>query len=540
MYFTEHMLRRTIAIVFTLRIELMTALPAFLPAVAVVLLAVSALILATRKSLHRPWRVFMPLSVLALMATLPGLWPGADTQATQIWSGWLALTPLAGVVAVLVQFLGTVIGSFSSRYLEGEARQRTYAAALAGVLAAVQLLLLADHWLVLIAAWALIGVALQHLLCFYAERPFARLAAHKKRLADRAADVLLLAAALLAWSSVGSGSLTDLFATVSQHGADTALQLCALCLALAVILRTALLPVHGWLIQVMEAPTPVSALLHAGVVNLGGFILIRFAPLLDHAAAARWLLVALGLASAVLAGMVMLTRITIKVRLAWSTAAQMGFMVLECGLGMYTLAALHLIGHSLYKAHHFLSASSAVRETRLRMLHGAHGMHAAPLLAAPVLAAAILMALQLAHGAIAWPWWWTLLLALAWAPLLWLARGVSARTSVTQIAAGMLMVAALGLAALLAHALPLGLHDAPNTAQGVVALIGMAALYACLAVLQWRPHALGIWQRWSYAGFYVDEHYTRLALRLWPAQWTVAPTTAAPSPAAIWAVMSPR
>jgi NAD(P)H-quinone oxidoreductase subunit 5 len=150
------------------------------------------------------------------------------------------------------------------------------------------------------------------------------------------------------------------------------------------------------------------------------------------------------------------------------------------------------------------------------------------------------MALQLAHGAIAWPWWWTLLLALAWAPLLWLARGVSARTSVTQIAAGMLMVAALGLAALLAHALPLGLHDAPNTAQGVVALIGMAALYACLAVLQWRPHALGIWQRWSYAGFYVDEHYTRLALRLWPAQWTVAPTTAAPSPAAIWAVMSPR
>jgi len=68
----------------------------------------------------------------------------------------------------------------------------------------------------------------------------------------------------------------------------------------------------------------------------------------------------------------------------------------------------------------------------------------------------------------------------------------------------------------------------------------MAALYTGLAVRQWPPHALAAWQRWSYAGFYVDEHSTRLALRLWPAQWTVAPTAAAPSPAAIWAVASPR
>ncbi|WP_264836966.1 proton-conducting transporter transmembrane domain-containing protein, partial [Klebsiella oxytoca] len=131
----------------------------------------------------------------------------------------------------------------------------------------------------------------------------------------------------------------------------------------------AVLPVHGWLIQVMEAPTPVSALLHAGVVNLGGFVLIRFAPLLEQAGIARALLLVFGLGTAVLAGMVMLTRISIKVRLAWSTVAQMGFMLLECGLGLYTLAALHLVGHSLYKAHVFLSASTVVRQTRLQSLH---------------------------------------------------------------------------------------------------------------------------------------------------------------------------
>ncbi len=158
---------------------------------------------------------------------------------------------------------------------------------------------------------------------------------------------------------------------IAQHGMSLSLQASAVLLVMAVIFRTALLPVHGWLIQVMEAPTPVSALLHAGVVNLGGFVLMRFAPMLDQANAARILLLIFALATAVLAGIVMLTRISIKVRLAWSTVAQMGFMLLECALGLYTLAALHLIGHSLYKAHAFLSASEGVRDTRLQALHRA-------------------------------------------------------------------------------------------------------------------------------------------------------------------------
>ena len=183
----------------------------------------------------------MPLSALAFAASLPGAWVGAHLPTG---SSWLALTPLSGLLAALVQLLGTVIGAFSARYLEGEDGQNRYAAALAGVLASVHLLLLANHWLVLIAAWSLIGVALQHLLCFYGDRPFARLAAHKKRLADRLADVLLLAGALLAWHETGSGSLGDLARYVSAHGASPALQCSAVCLALAVVLRTALLPVH--------------------------------------------------------------------------------------------------------------------------------------------------------------------------------------------------------------------------------------------------------------------------------------------------------
>ena len=477
------------------------------------------------------WGRFRGLSVAALACTVVGLGlelaaaPGTPSLTLLGLLG-LSATLTGAWVAVLAQLLGTVIGVFSSRYLQGEPGQPRYVAALAGVLAAVHLLLLADHWLVLIAAWAAVGLALQHLLCFYTDRPFALLAAHKKRLADRLADALLIAAAALAWHEVGSGSLSDLWRHLEAEAPSFALQTSAVFLALAVVLRTALLPMHGWLIQVMEAPTPVSALLHAGVINLGGFVLIRFAPLLEAAPVARWLLASIGLATALLAGLVMLTRISIKVRLAWSTVAQMGFMVMECGLGLYTLALLHLIGHSLYKAHAFLSASTAVEAARLRMMRSAVAPSVASLVLAPVLStglvAGLVTLLVSAVSVAPWPWWWSGVLAMAWAPLLWLPSTQDPDTPgvVRGVLTGAGMVAALVLAALVGHAIPFGVTDAPDDTAGLVALASMVVLYGCLALLQARPMALTTWRRWSYAGFYIDEIATRAALRLWPSRWT--------------------
>jgi NAD(P)H-quinone oxidoreductase subunit 5 len=478
------------------------------------------------------WGRFRMLAIIGIAGTAGslGLQLSAEPRAPAVLLPGLTVTLTGAWVAVLVQLLGTVIGVFSSRYLQGEPGQRRYVAALGGVLAAVHLLLLADHWLVLIAAWAAVGLALQHLLCFYADRPFALLAAHKKRVADRLADVMLIAAAALAWQEVGSGSLSDLWRHLEAGAQSIALQASAVCLAMAVVLRTALLPVHGWLIQVMEAPTPVSALLHAGVINLGGFVLIRFAPLLEAAPIARWMLVSVGLVTAMLAGLVTLTRISIKVRLAWSTVAQMGFMVMECGLGLYTLALLHLIGHSLYKAHAFLAASTAVESARLRTMRGAVAPSVASLFVAPLVSAAFVAALLSLHAVLfpvaAWPWWWIGVLALAWAPLLWLpsTRHPDAPGAVRGALAGAGMVVALVLAILIGHALPLGVSDSPDGAAGVVALGGMAALYVCLALLHARPATLATWRRWSYAGFYVDEYVTRAALGLWPARWTAAAT----------------
>lgn len=494
-------------------------LPALLPAAVALLPALAMFavaLLAPCADATTAWRRWQWASGAALAAALGSLGLQLAGVATASLPG-LTVTLTGAWVALLVQALATVIGGFSSRYLEGEAGQPRFVAALGGVLAAVHLLLLAEHWLVLIAAWAAVGVVLQRLLCFYPERPFALLAAHKKRLADRLADVLLVAAAALAWHEVGSGDFGDLWRHLEAGPPSPALQAAALCLAAAVVLRTALLPVHGWLMQVMEAPTPVSALLHAGVVNLGGFVLIRFAPLLEAVPAARWLLVGLGLATALLAGLVMLTRVSIKLRLAWSTAAQMGFMVMECGLGLYTLALLHLLGHSLYKAHAFLGASGAVAQARAREMHPPAAPSMASLLLAPVLAAAVLLPV----ASVAWPWWWSALLALAWAPMLWWPATPAAWR---HVPAALVMVALLGAAALAGHALPFGVHDAPDASAGPVALAAMALLYAGLALLQARPQALAGWRRWSYAGFYVDEYATRAALRLWPTRWTPAST----------------
>ncbi len=110
----------------------------------------------------------------------------------------------------------------------------------------------------------------------------------------------------------------------------------------------------------MEAPTPVSALLHAGIINAGGLMLIRTAEVVQASPGSMAALVMLGGFTALFGAVVMLTQSAVKTALAWSTVAQMGFMLLQCGLGLWPLALLHIVAHSLYKAHAFLSAGGAV------------------------------------------------------------------------------------------------------------------------------------------------------------------------------------
>jgi NAD(P)H-quinone oxidoreductase subunit 5 len=162
------------------------------------------------------------------------------------------------------------------------------------------------------------------------------------------------------------------------------------------------------------------------------------------------------------------------------------------------------------------------------MLRGAVAPSALSVALAPVLTLLAVVAVPAALGGAAWPAWWSVVLALAWAPVLWQPSASSSgwRAAATHLLSGFALAAALTALAHLAHALPLRLVDAPATVLGLVAAAGMAWLYLCLAAVQLRPQALSVWRRWSYAGFYLDEFTTRLALRVWPTRWTAQARTA--------------
>lgn len=261
---------------------------------------------------------------------------------------------------LLVSFIGWVVVRYAAHYLDGEPRQGTFTAWLCLTLGAVLTLVTAGNLVQFTLAWIATSVFLHHLLLFYPQRVGAQRAARKKYCAARLGDAALIGASTLLLAHYGTIDLAKILATARAQSGNGYTTAAAGLLALAAILKSAQFPTHGWLTEVMETPTPVSALLHAGVINAGGFLLIRFADVMVLAPSVLAILVMIGGFTALFGGLVMLTQPTVKTSLAWSTVAQMGFMVLECGLGLFPLALLHIVAHSLYKAHSFLVSGAAV------------------------------------------------------------------------------------------------------------------------------------------------------------------------------------
>ncbi len=340
---------------------ILTALP--LPALApLLLLAVAAL--AARSPGRRPGA----LPRLSELAALGALALGALGVGQLLLAGpvslgsgalILRLDAVSATMALLVGFVGWIVMRYSRTYLDGEAREGAFHGLMLATLAAVLVLVQAGSLPVLIAGFAAIGLGLRHLLLFYPERAEAQRAATKFALVWHAGDAALVLATLLLVSATGT---VDIAALVPAAAAASgpAVKLAIALIVLAAALKTAAFPLHGWLTEVMEAPTPVSALLHAGIINGGGVLVIRLAELVQSSPGAMGALVVLGGLTALFGAVVMLTQSAIKTALAWSTVAQMGFMLLQCGLGLWALALLHIVAHSLYKAHAFLASGGAV------------------------------------------------------------------------------------------------------------------------------------------------------------------------------------
>ncbi len=271
----------------------------------------------------------------------------------------LRLDAVSATMVMLVSFIGWVVLRYSARYLDGEPRQGWFTGWIAATLAAVLLLVASGNILPLTLAWIATGVGIHKLLLFYPDRREAQRAARKMSVATRLGDAALILATASLWWSAGTGDIAAIGAHARSGGSLT---FPALMLMVAALLKSAQFPTHGWLTEVIEAPTPVSALLHAGVINAGGFLLIRFADVMLASPAALALLVMIGGFTALFASMVMLTQTAIKTSLAWSTIGQMGFMILQCGLTLFPLALLHIVAHSFYKAHAFLASGDAVEQ----------------------------------------------------------------------------------------------------------------------------------------------------------------------------------
>jgi len=436
------------------------------------------------------------------------------------------------IMLALVSLVGAIVSTYSRNYLAGDTDEGRFHKWLLLTLASILTLLVASNLLMLSLFWIATSLSLHRLLVFYPDRPTAVLAAHKKFVFSRIGDASLLTASLLIGATLGTTDLAGIHAAMADFSGPlpATLQGAAWLIALAAVLKCAQFPFHGWLLQVMEAPTPVSALLHAGIVNAGAFLVIRTSPVMSYSGSAMDALAIVGLVTLAVASLVMLTQTSIKVSLAWSTSAQMGFMLLEAGLGLYSLALLHLVAHSLYKAHAFLASGSSVDGFR-----------------AP--------ALRFGYGAPK-PWHWLVAFqgALLMAILAGLAFGVDPAEqpalvitgAIVAVAVAQLLLQALTLlddAALLLRATAIGalvcvgyfgLHAGfehaiagavqPMAQGGAFDLaIGAAviAVFVGLILLQHlftrlAPPLRQAIQVHLYNGLYVDVLVTRLITRLWP------------------------
>ncbi len=283
------------------------------------------------------------------------------------WAPAIRLDALSALMYTMISIIGLVVVRFSRSYLDGEKRHKQFISRLAVTIAFVQLLVISGNLSTLFFAWVGTSIGLHKLLLFYPERKKAQLAARKKFIIARLGDLALLTSFILIYQQLGTSDLSQIFGQLNEMQRENLsfqLELAGLLLVVAACLKSVQIPFHGWLLEVMETPTPVSALLHAGLLNAGPFLILRFAHLIDMTSIATTVLIIVGAISALFGAIAATTQPSVKTSLAYSSIGHMGFTLLVCGLGVYPASLLHLVAHSFYKAHAFLSSGSLIEKVQ--------------------------------------------------------------------------------------------------------------------------------------------------------------------------------
>jgi NADH-quinone oxidoreductase subunit L len=281
---------------------------------------------------------------------------------------------LTVVMLVMVTAISGIVQAYSVRYMQGDGGYSRFFACVCLFTGSMLMLVMSDNLPMMFVFWEAVGLCSYLLIGFTYQRKAACNAAVKAFWVNRVGDVGFLLGILLAWTTFGTLDSQTILREAGRHAGDTVallgplgpvntltlITMLFLCGALA---KSAQLPFHVWLPDAMEAPTPVSALIHAAtMVTAGVFLIARFAPLFDLAPATLAVLAFVGAASAFFAAAVSMVQTDVKRVLAYSTMCQLGYMMLACGLGAYGLAIFHLVAHAAFKALLFLTAGMAIEE----------------------------------------------------------------------------------------------------------------------------------------------------------------------------------
>jgi NADH-quinone oxidoreductase subunit L len=277
----------------------------------------------------------------------------------------LLIDPLSILFVLLITGVGSLIHIYSIGYMEHDERRRRFFAYLNLFIAAMLLLVLAADYLLVFVGWEGVGLASYLLIGFWQYKNSAAVAAKKAFVVNRVGDIGLSLAVMSMWALFGSSAFASVNAG-AQGMSHTWATLVGLMLLLAACGKSAQVPLQSWLLDAMEGPTPVSALIHAAtMVTAGVYLVVRSHAIFAQTEAASTAVVVVGTVTALAGAIIGCAKDDIKKALAGSTMSQIGYMMLAAGLGPagYVFAIFHLLTHGFFKANMFLGAGSVMHGT---------------------------------------------------------------------------------------------------------------------------------------------------------------------------------
>ena len=272
----------------------------------------------------------------------------------------LFVDQLTACLLIVVTTIGMLVHLYSVGYMAHDPGRWRFFAYLNLFMFSMLLLVLGDSWLTVFAAWELVGLSSYLLIGFWYPRWSAALAAKKAFIVNRVGDVGFALGIMLIWASTGTLDIRDSFELIAELDPTTiaAIALLVFCGAVG---KSAQFPLHVWLPDAMEGPTPVSALIHAAtMVNAGVYLVARANPIFALAPGVMVIVAAIGIFTAILAASIAFTQNDIKRVLAYSTLSQLGYMFAALGVGAFIAAIFHLMAHGFFKGLLFLGSGSVI------------------------------------------------------------------------------------------------------------------------------------------------------------------------------------